>query len=79
MNRLYVLIGIVLIGALLFVLWKMSGPGNPSAGGRPRGSVRPARPPVRKPIRREPLAPDDDPEFLRELDRRARREEDPPA
>ncbi len=75
---MYVLVGIVLIGALLFVLWRMSGP-NPAAGGRTRGSARPAKPPVRKPTRREPLAPDDDPEFLRELDRRAHREEDPPA
>ena len=76
---MYVLIGIVLIGALLFVLWRMSGPSNPSGGGRNGGSARPTKPPVRKPTRREPLAPDDNPEFLRELDRRARREEDPPA
>jgi len=76
---LYVLIGIVLIGALLFVLWRMSGPANSSGGGRGGGSARPTKPPVRKPTRREPIAPDDNPEFLRELDRRARREEDPPA
>lgn len=76
---MYVLIGIVLIGALLFALWRLSGSTNSSSGGRTGGAMRPARPPARKPARREPLAPDDNPEFLRELDRRARREEDPPA
>jgi len=75
----YVLIGIVLIGALLFALWRLSGSANSSGGGRTGGAMRPARPAARKPARREPLAPDDNPEFLRELDRRARREEDPPA
>jgi len=76
---LYVLIGIMLIGALLFVLWRMSGPSSSSGVGRTGGNARPSKPPVKRPTRREPLAPDDNPEFLRELDRRARREEDPPA
>lgn len=75
---MYVLIGIVLVGALLFALWRMSGTASPPAGGRQGGSTRPTNPPARKPTRREPLPPDDNPDFLRELDRRARREDDPP-
>ncbi|MBA3339969.1 MAG: hypothetical protein H0T54_09560 [Geodermatophilaceae bacterium] len=75
---MYVLVGMLLIGALLFALWRMSGPANPSGGTRPTGSARPTTPPIRKLTRREPLAPDDNPEFLRELDRRARRDDEPP-
>jgi len=75
----YVLIGLVLIGALLFALWRLSAHANSSGAGRTGGMSRPTKPPVRKPTRREPIAPDDNPEFLRELDRRAKREEDPPA
>ncbi len=76
---MYVLIGMVLIGALLFALWRMSGSAGSASGGRTGGTARPTTPPARKPIRREPLPPDDNPDFLRELDRRARREEDPPS
>lgn len=75
---MYVLVGMLLIGALLFALWRMSGPANSSGGSR-GGTARPTPPPMRKPARREPLAPDDDPDFLRELDRRARRKDEPPA
>lgn len=75
---MYVFVGIVLIGALLFALWRMSGP-SITQDGPAGGSGRPAQPPQRKPARREPLAPDDNPDFLRELDRRARKEDDPPA
>lgn len=74
---MYVLVGMLLIGALLFALWRMSSSMNPGAGGR--NGPRPSRPPARKPTRGEPLAPDDNPEFLRELDRRTRHEDDPPA
>lgn len=76
---MYVLVGMLLIGGLLFALWKMAGPANPGGGTRSAGTTRPIAPPVRKPTRREPLAPDDNPEFLRELDRRAHKEDDPPA
>ncbi|MDQ3714992.1 MAG: hypothetical protein M3381_02975 [Actinomycetota bacterium] len=76
---MYVLIGMVLIGALLFALWRMSGSASAASGGRTGGTARPTPPPARKPSRREPLPPDDNPDFLRELDRRARREEDPPS
>jgi len=75
----YVLVGMLLIGALLIALWRMSGTASPSAGGRGGAGPRPTTPPVRRPTRREPLAPDDNPDFLRELDRRARRKDDPPA
>ncbi len=76
---MYVLIGMLLIGALLFALWRMSGTAGPASSGRTGGTARPTTPPARKPTRREPLPPDDNPDFLRELDRRARREEDPPS
>ncbi len=76
---MYVLVGMLLIGALLFTLWRMAGPANPSGGTRSAGIAKPTTPPVRKPSRGEALAPDDNPEFLRELDRRARKEDDPPA
>jgi hypothetical protein len=36
-------------------------------------------PPARAPRRPRPLAPDDDPEFLRELERRTRRDDNPAA
>jgi hypothetical protein len=51
-----------------------------SAGG-PGSSARPARPPKRPQAQRptRPLAPDDDPEFLRELERRTRRDDGSPA
>lgn len=74
-----VLIGMLLIGAVLFALWKLSSHATSATGGRAARPSRPAAPPRRGPIRREPLAPDDNPDFLRELDRRARREDDPPA
>ncbi|MDQ3732802.1 MAG: hypothetical protein M3400_02175 [Actinomycetota bacterium] len=72
---MYVLVGMLLIGALLFVLWRMSGPSSPTRN--PRGSARPGPPPARKPSRPQPLGPDDNPDFLRELDRRTKREEEP--
>jgi len=74
----YVLIGMLLIGALLFALWRMSGTAGTSGGGGTGTTRRPSGPHVNKPTRREPLPPDDNPDFLRELDRKARREEDPP-
>jgi hypothetical protein len=45
-----------------------------------RGVARPVRRPVRRPERHQehrPVAPDDDEEFLRDLDRRRRHPEDP--
>lgn len=76
---MYVFIGMVLIGALLFALWRMSGTAKASGSTGGGSSARPNSPSARKPTRREPLPPDDNPDFLRELDRRARRDDDPPA
>jgi hypothetical protein len=42
------------------------------------GAGASAPPPVRRPHRSRPVAPDDDPEFLRELGRRARRDDGSP-
>jgi hypothetical protein len=55
-----------------------------AAPGRPGGGLRTQRPPsspgLQRPQgRQRPLAPDDDPEFLRELDRRTRRDDGSPA
>ena len=49
-----------------------------NAPGRRPGGIRlerPARQPRRAPNAGRPLAPDDDPEFLAELERRARRDD----
>jgi hypothetical protein len=49
-----------------------------SAPGGPGGTARPVRRP--RPQRAvRPLAPDDDPDFLRELERRTRRDDGSPA
>lgn len=78
---MYFLIGMLLIAALLFALWRMSGPADPGGRGGGRGGRGggPTPPPRRKSTRREPLPPDDNPDFLRELDKRASREDDPPS
>ncbi len=49
-----------------------------NAPGRRPGNVRlrrPPRPPRRAPNAGRPLAPDDDPEFIAELERRTRRDD----
>jgi hypothetical protein len=46
-----------------------------NAPGRRAGGVRLQRPPRRTPPTRRAVAPDDDPEFLAELERRARRDD----
>jgi hypothetical protein len=66
---------IVLVIAVVVVVLVMRAA---AASGRGRGM-----PPVRAPRRprptARPLAPDDDPEFLRELERRTRRDDNPTA
>jgi hypothetical protein len=66
---------IVLVIAVVVVVLVMRAA---TASGRKQGM-----PPVRAPRRprptTRPLAPDDDPEFLRELERRARRDDNPTA
>jgi hypothetical protein len=65
---------VVLVVAVVVVVLVMRAA---AANGRTGGGVRPARP-RSQPLSR-PLAPDDDPEFLRELERRARRDDGSPA
>lgn len=62
------LVALVVTVILLVVLWRAIGPDTPTPGttARPR--------PVRKPVRRRSVPPDDNPEFLRDLDRRPRPE-----
>ena len=65
---------IVLVIAVVVVILVMRA-ASASGDGRGLPQARPQRRPVR-PSR--PLAPDDDPDFLRELERRARRDDAPP-
>jgi hypothetical protein len=46
-----------------------------NAPGRRPGSVQLPRPPRRAPSAGRPMAPDDDPEFIAELERRTRRDD----
>ena len=65
---------IVLVIAVVVVVLVMRAA---AASGSGRGLPR-TRPPRRPVWPSRPLAPDDDPEFLRELERRARRDDAPP-
>jgi hypothetical protein len=65
---------VVLVVAVIVVVLVMRAA---AASGRPGGGVRRTpRPRPRRPSR--PIAPDDDPEFMRELERRARRDDGSP-
>src|SRR3954449_8617330 len=64
---------VVLVVAVVVVVLVMRAA---AASGRASGGGRPARPRPQRPNR--PLAPEDDPEFLRELERRARRDDRAP-
>ena len=62
---LKLLLVLLVVGVAIYLAIRMmQGPGRSPARRRPSG------PPPR------PLAPDDDPDFLRDLDRKRRREED---
>ncbi|MBA2414449.1 MAG: hypothetical protein H0V64_00825 [Geodermatophilaceae bacterium] len=69
---MFFLVALIVTVILLIVLWRALGPDQPSLGGtaRPRPQRRP-----QPPRRRQQLPPDDNPDFLRDLDRRARPEE----
>jgi hypothetical protein len=69
-----VLFLVVLVVAVVVIVLVMRAAAAP---GRPGGGVRPPRLRPKPPTR--PIAPDDDPEFLRELERRARRDDGSPA
>jgi hypothetical protein len=66
---------IVLVIAVVVVVLVMRAA---AASGRGEGLPRSRAPRQPRPAAR-PLAPDDDPEFLRELERRARRDDNPTA
>ncbi len=69
---------VVLVVAVVVVVLVMRAAASPGGGlGGPR-RPRPVRRPGPQQATR-PLAPDDDPEFLRELDRRTRRDDGSPA
>jgi hypothetical protein len=62
---------LVMVAVTVFIVRASNAPGRPGGGIR---SARPRRAPRRQGPTR-PVAPDDDPEFLRELERRARRDD----
>ena len=65
---LYLIVLVIAVVVVVLLMRSASAPGRSSV--RPQGRApRPPRPSTR------PVAPDDDPEFLRELERRARRDE----
>jgi hypothetical protein len=66
---------VVLVMAIVVVALVVRAASNAGPEGRPRPARRPQRP--RGPVKF--VAPDDDPEFLRELERRARRDDGSPA
>jgi hypothetical protein len=66
---------IVLVVAVVIVVLVMRAA---AASGRGRGMPQGRAPRRPRPAAR-PLAPDDDPDFLRELERRARRDDNPTA
>ena len=67
---------IVLVIAVVVVVLVMRAA---NAAGRRGQGMPPVRAPRRPRPAARPLAPDDDPEFLRELERRARRDDNPTA
>jgi hypothetical protein len=69
---------VLLVVAVVVVVLVMRAAGAPPGGSGARGGTRPPGSP-RPQHRDRPLAPDDDPEFLRELDRRTRRDDGSPA
>ncbi|MBB3084983.1 hypothetical protein [Geodermatophilus sabuli] len=68
------LVVLVLVVAVTVLVMRSSAQSGPGGGGRP--AMRPRPRPTRS---GPPLAPDDDPEFLRELERRTRRDDGSPA
>ena len=65
---------VLLVVAVVVVVLVVRASNAPGRVGRPR-LARPPKPPRRSPGTSRPIAPDDDPEFLRELERRTRRDD----
>jgi hypothetical protein len=68
----FLIVLVVAVVVVVLVMRRAAGPGKPGVGVRPPRWSRSQQP-------SRPLAPDDDPEFLRELERRARRDDGSPA
>src|SRR5688500_12857728 len=69
---------VLVIAVVVVILVMRAAAASGRGGGMPQARApRRPRPPARPPAR--PLAPDDDPEFLRELERRRRRDDNPTA
>jgi hypothetical protein len=66
---------VIAVAVVVLVMRAAAAPGRPGGDLRAQHPSRGASP--QRPTR--PLAPDDDPEFLRELDRRTRRDDGSPA
>ena len=64
----YLIVLVIAVVVVLLVMRAAAASGRRQSMPRPRPAHRPQRP-------SRPLAPDDDPEFLRELERRARRDD----
>ncbi len=62
------LVALIVTVVLLVVLWRAIGPDAV----RPGPTTNPR--PIRRPVKRQTLPPDDNPEFLRDLSRRPRPE-----
>lgn len=65
------LIAFVVVAIIALVLWKAMGTVREAPPSGERQAPGPARPRV--------SGPDDDPDFLRQLDERVRRQQEPPA
>src|SRR3954468_7054387 len=68
---------VLVVAVVVVVLVMRAAAASGRAGGGAGRGARPTQPRSQRPVR--PLAPDDDPEFLRELERRARRDDGSPA
>src|SRR5687768_5500138 len=71
----FMVVLVIAVAVIVLVMRAAAAPGRPGSG------LRASRPPRRPRQQRSarPLAPDDDPDFLRELDRRTRRDDGSPA
>jgi hypothetical protein len=74
MALLVVLVAAVVV--VVLVVRAAAAPGGATRAGHPR-AARPARPPRGQAQPRRAVGPDDDPDFLRELQRRTRRDDSP--
>ena len=70
----FLIVLVVAVVVVVLVMRAASAPGRP--GGGLRAPRRPGGPRRTGPVR--PLAPDDDPDFLRDLERRTRRDDGSP-